>query len=294
MGEPADLALLGGRPVFSEGWTPWPSIEPETIEAVREALSSGRWAVSGFQTRTRTLDMEFAQRFGEYLGVPYCVAFDHGSNALLAALHALDLDVGVEVIVPGLTWVATASAAVRAGLVPVLADIDRDSLCIDPAAVEGLIGSRTAAIVAVHLYCSMGDMDRLQAIARRHGLALIEDAAQAHGAEWRGRRAGGIGTIGAFSMQQGKALTSGEGEAAVTSDAALADRLEILRGDGRRYQPAGQAQVGWPDLEEVGIPMGWNMHLTEMQAALLLDGLRKSLEELVMPASSARSLSEHE
>jgi len=235
--------------------------------------------------------MTFAERFSTFVGARWCVPVDHGSNALLAALTALGVGPGDEVVVPGLTWVACASAVVRAGAFPVLVDVDPHTLCVDHRAVEAAITPRTAALLAVHLYSAMAEMDELRQIAAGNGLPLIEDASQAHGARWDDARAGSLGDVGVFSMHQNKLLTSGEGGAAVTSDPVLHARLEQLRGDGRRYRPAGELRaLGQPDLEEVGDVLGWNMHLSEMQVALLLDGLDRLPGQNDRRAQAARLL----
>jgi dTDP-4-amino-4,6-dideoxygalactose transaminase len=275
-GSSSALALLGGSPTSTTKWPRWPQVRPTTIERVEQVLSSGRWTVSGPWMGNPPLDAVFAERFADFTGTRWCIPVDHGSNALLAALTALDVGPGDEVIVPGLTWVACASAVVRAGALAILVDIDPQTLCVDHRAVEAAITPRTMAILAVHLYSAMADMDELRRVAGRHGLALIEDASQAHGALWGRSASGSLGDIGVFSMHQSKLLTSGEGGAAVTSDAALHTKLEQLRGDGRRYRPGRERRtLGLPDLEEVGEVQGWNMHLSEVQLALLLDGLEQ-------------------
>ncbi len=277
-----DLAVLGGPPVCRATWPIWPAAGPETLTVVTEILESGRWGVSGAWTGRRTKDSEFAERFAAFLGTNYCVPVDHGSSALLAALTALGVRPGDEVIVPGLTWVACASVVVRAGARPVLADIDAETLCVDAKAVEAAISPRTAAILAVHAYSTMADVDKLAAIAGRAGVPLVEDVAQAIGARWRDAAAGTFGTLATFSFQQNKVLTCGEGGAVVTADPQLHSVLERLRGDGRRYLPERRRIVGQTDLASTGGLQGWNMHLSELQAALLLDGLQR------LPAENAR------
>lgn len=286
----APLAILGGPAVFIGSWPKWPRHEGRSPDSLLKVLDSGRWAVSGPWTGRPPLDVEFAERFAAFVGAQWCVPVDHGSSALLAALTALDVGPGDEVIVPGLTWVACASAVLRAGGIPILIDIDPDTLCLAPAAVEAAITPRTAAILAVHLYSAMAEMDQLGRIAAAAGIPVLEDAAQAHGARWRGIGAGSLGAIGTFSMQQGKVLTSGEGGAAVTSDPRLRNRLEQLRGDGRRYTARDQRVIGRQDLEEVGEVQGWNMHLSEVQAALLLDGLEQLPEQNARRAQAAQFL----
>jgi dTDP-4-amino-4,6-dideoxygalactose transaminase len=286
-----ELAIHGGTPVFAGEWPAWPQLGGESSQ-VQQVLAGTRWAVSGNWTGKSTLDELFAQQFAEFVGASWCVPTDHGSSALLAAFTALGVGPGDEVIVPGLTWVACASTVIRAGAIPILVDIDADTLCVDPAGIEAAITERTAAILVVHLYSAMADMDRIQAIAAKTGIPVVEDAAQAHGARWHDRSAGSLGDVGTFSMQQGKVLTSGEGGAAVTSDVGMYAKLEQLRGDGRRYAPWPQRRVGYPDLVEETGPQGWNMHLSEVQAAMLLDGLTRLPDQNAARAKAAAMLDE--
>ncbi|WP_129577429.1 MULTISPECIES: DegT/DnrJ/EryC1/StrS aminotransferase family protein [Sorangium] len=280
------LALLGGKPVWTERWPVWPRHGERALARLQSVLEGGRWAVSGAWNGQRTMDQEFSERFAAYLGASHAYTVDHGSSALFAALQAVGVGFGQEVIVPGLTWVACASAALRLNAVPVLVDVSADTLCMSPAAVEAAITPSTAAILVVHLYSAMADMERLRSIADRHHLPLVEDCAQAHGAIWDGRHAGTLGDVAAFSMQQGKVMTCGEGGALVTSDPAIARRLELLRTDGRRYLAAAPP-VGHPDLEERGDIQGFNLCLSEFQSALLLDALERLEEETEQRAAMA-------
>ncbi|MGW2785118.1 DegT/DnrJ/EryC1/StrS family aminotransferase [Streptomyces populi] len=283
------LALAGGAPVWSGDWPGWPQLGPHTAERVAQVLNGERWAISGHWTGRPAVEVELAERFAEFVGARWCVPVDHGSSALITGLHALGIKPGDEVIVPGLTWVASASVVARTGAIPVLVDIDPDTLCIDPQAVEAAITPATVAVMAVHLYSAMADMDALRAIARRHSLALVEDAAQAYGSTWNGAGAGSLGDFGAFSAQQGKTLTAGEGGLLVTSDPGLRERAEMVRGDGRRYT-LGPREVGRPELEELSLVQGWNMHISEVQSALLLDGLERLLEQNACRAAAAEVL----
>jgi dTDP-4-amino-4,6-dideoxygalactose transaminase len=162
---------------------------------------------------------------------------------------------------------------------------------VDVERVRAAIGPRTRAIIAVHLYGSMVDMGALLALARAHDLAVIEDCAQSHGSVMSGKRAGSMGHVGVFSMHQGKVLTSGEGGAAITSDARLARRMEQLRCDGRRYLDRAP-RPGETELREVGEVQGSNYCLSEFQAALLLDGLTRLDEQNERRAANARVLDE--
>jgi L-glutamine:2-deoxy-scyllo-inosose/3-amino-2,3-dideoxy-scyllo-inosose aminotransferase len=221
--------------------------------------------------------------------VAHCIPIVNGSAALRVALEALEISPGDEVIVPGLTWVADVSAVMRTSGVPLLVDIDPETLCMSVEAARRALSSRTRAICVVHLYSSMADMDGLRALASDAGVPLIEDCAQAHGASWRGAHAGTLGTIGVFSMQQTKVLTAGEGGAAVTGDAELARRLEQLRADGRtfRHQPPG---IGALELIEIGEVIGTNLAMSEVQAALLLEGLTRLDGEIRVRERNARRL----
>lgn len=284
-----ELALRGGVPVFQGYWPAWPQADEATIGAVTSALLGGRWTVSGGWTGVDTLERRFAQRFADFVGVSYAVTTDHGSTSLLAALEALGVGEGDEVVVPVLTWVATATAVLNTSAVPVFADVDEATGCLTPEAFAAAITGNTRAVIVVHLNCRMADMDGILAVARARGIAVVEDCAQAHGARWRGVQAGALGDVGAFSMQQGKVLTSGEGGTVVTSDAVLHDRLQQLRADGRRYRADAPAP-GEPYLVETGMVMGNNFCLSELQAALLLDQLDRLEPQLEKRAAAAAFL----
>jgi dTDP-4-amino-4,6-dideoxygalactose transaminase len=178
---------------------------------------------------------EFEASFASYCDVPHAVGVGSGTDALFLALQALHLDPEDEVIVPGMTFVATAEAVIYCGARPVFVDVRRDNLQIDTDAVEAAITPRTRGILPVHLYGMAGDMDALGQIADRHGLWLLEDAAQAHGTTWRGRRVGTFGIAACFSFYPGKNLGAyGDGGAVTTRDAELAGRLRLLRDHGSR------------------------------------------------------------
>jgi dTDP-4-amino-4,6-dideoxygalactose transaminase len=271
------LAVDGGPPVRTRPWPAWPRVTRDTEAFVLDALHSGRWALSGAFTGRAPYERRFAEAFAAYHGVPFCTPTCNGSAALTIAFEALGIGAGDEVLVPGLTWVACASAVAAVGAVPVLVDVERETLCISASAAEAAITKRTAAALVVHLFCSAAQIDEFQALCRRHSLALIEDCSQAHGATWRGQRIGTMGELATYSFQQTKLLTCGEGGAVITSDAALHDRTQQLRADGRRY--LARPHVGRIELEEVGDLQGHNYCLGELQAALLLAGLARLDEE---------------
>jgi L-glutamine:2-deoxy-scyllo-inosose/3-amino-2,3-dideoxy-scyllo-inosose aminotransferase len=245
----------------------WPEVAPNAEQYVREALYSGRWAITSMNNGANLYERKFAKAFAAYLGASSCVPTDHGSSALVIALEALGAEHGGEVIVPALTWVATATAVFRAGLVPVIADVDPESGCVTPTTIEDSITPRTVAIIAVHWACVMANMPEILRIAQRHSLAVIEDAAQAHGAAWQGKRAGTFGAFGCFSMHHAKVLTCGEGGAVVTDNTDAVQRLEELRADSRSYRvtPA----MGQLELRESASIMGANFAMAELNAALL-------------------------
>ena len=176
----------------------------------------------------------FEERFADYCGVTHCAALNSGTSALHLALLAAGIGRGDEVITVSMTFVATTSAILYCGARPVFVDVEPDKWTMDPALIEAAITSRTKAILPVHLHGLMADMDPIVDIARRHGLVVIEDAAQAHGAEYKGRRAGSIGDVGCFSFYPGKNLGAyGEGGAAVSNHSGISHRIKLLRDWGQ-------------------------------------------------------------
>lgn len=205
-----------------------PDIGPAEEEAVLEVLRSGMLAM-GRKTAA------FEEAWAAYCGVKHAVLMSNGTVAQEAVLHALGIGPGDEVITVSFSFNATVSVILRAGATPVFVDIREDDFCMDPAQVEAAITPRTKAIMPVHLYGLMADMDPLVDIARRHDLVIIEDAAQAHGAAYRGRRAGQFGPA-MFSLYATKNLMTGEGGFATTDDDDVADRLRLFRNHGMRVR----------------------------------------------------------
>jgi dTDP-4-amino-4,6-dideoxygalactose transaminase len=222
------LAFLGGTPIRSKPFPTWPIFGREEEDAVLRALRSGNWGrLSGNEVET------FERRFAEYCGAKHGIAVVNGTVSLRVALMAAGIEAGDEVIIPPYTFFATASAVVEANATPIFVDVERQTFNIDPAAIEAAITKRTRAIIPVHLGGLPCDMDALMAIAQRHGLVVIEDAAHAHGSEYKGRRVGGIGHMGSFSFQSSKNLTSGEGGLITTNDDVLAERCRSIHNCGR-------------------------------------------------------------
>ena len=266
------LAIFGGRPVREQPWPRWPRADRQTEEVLREVLHSGRWTFSGFYHGKTCYEKMFAEAFARYNGARFCVPVANGTSALMTALEGLGVGHGCEVLVPGVTWVACASAVVALGATPILVDVEPETLCMSAIAAKEAITPRTAAIMPVHLYCTVADLDSFLALSADTGIPLLEDCSQSHGAVWRGRRVGAHGKAGAFSMQHSKVLTSGEGGAIVTDDLELCTLMEQLRADGRRYLRSPPS-VGHMELEEVGDVQGQNRCLSEFHAAILLDRL---------------------
>ncbi|WP_179951062.1 aminotransferase class I/II-fold pyridoxal phosphate-dependent enzyme [Xylanimonas oleitrophica] len=253
-----------------EAWGAWPIVPPNADRYVIQALHSRRWAISSIVTQDapELFEQRFAREFAAYLEVPTVVPTDHGSSALVMALTALGLPSGSHVVVPALTWVATATAVFRAGYVPVVCDVDSRTGTMTAEALRAALTPRTRAVIVVHWACTMADMDALLAVAAEAGLPVVEDAAQAHGALWRDRAAGALGDLGCFSLQQAKVLSVGEGGAVVSRHASWRTRLEELRADSRSWRPAGEVRVGDMALAETAGIMGSNFGMNDLAAAL--------------------------
>lgn len=254
------LAALGGTPAVprAERQVPWPVITEQDQKALLSVLDTGR-LVSNAQGEAAVPELE--RRWAEQAGVRHCVGVSNGTAALQLALAALGVGPGDEVIVPALSFIASGLAPVHQMAVPVFADIDPVTFNIDPEQVRALITPRTAAIMPVHLHGLPAAMDPITALARRHGLAVIEDAAQAHGAAYRGRPVGGIGDAGAFSLQMTKNLpTCGEGGLLTTNSAEVAEHARMARQFGEVIDDTRERDY-------VSQVLGWNAKLIPAQAA---------------------------
>jgi perosamine synthetase len=205
-----------------------PSITDREVELAAEAARTA-WRQNHYAYNAR-----FERMVADYVGVAHAVTVPHCTAALHLALAALGVGPGDEVIAPDVTWIASVAPIVYVGAEPVLVDILPDTWCLDPAAVERAIGPRTKAIIGVDLYGSTCDWDRLKAIADRHGVALIEDAAEALGSVSHGRKAGALGRVSAFSFHGSKTVVTGEGGMLATDDSALFERVLFLRDHGRK------------------------------------------------------------
>lgn len=222
------LALHGGPKTKTKPFPAWPIHDERERQALLDVLESNVW----WRTPgTRTL--KFEQDFAAFHGAKHGIAITNGTHAIEVVLTALDLGPGDEVIVPDSTFVATASAVLYAGAMPVMVEIDEATQCIDPVRVEEAITPRTKAIIAVHLGGHPADLDRLTEIAARRQITLVEDCAHAHGSQWRGRPVGTFGIAGTFSFQQSKNMTAGEGGIIITNDDDFERRARSAHDCGR-------------------------------------------------------------
>ena len=270
-------------PVRSKPWPSWPVWDEAERANLLAVLDSGNWGGDlGRGAAPSSVNAEFEAALSSMAGVAHTVTCCNGSVGLEVALAALGVRAGDEVIVPPYTFVATATAVLAVNALPVFADIDPATSCVDPKAVEAAISPRTAAVIAVHLTGHPADMDALATIAERRGLALIEDAAQAHGAVWSGRPVGGIGNVRSWSFQSSKNLTSGEGGAVTTNDHELAEIVASLCNCGRIAGGAGYEHHR----------LGGNFRLSQWQAAVLLAGLSRLPEQIERREASATWLDE--
>lgn len=270
----AELAIGGGAPVRPGGYPAWPEPSERDVEAVVAVIRSGRW---GGYPEPGPWASAFTQRFAEYQGANHGILMANGTITMEVALKALGIGWGDEVIVPALTFAATAYAPMAAGALPVIVDVSPETWTIDPGAVEAAITPSTRAIMPVHLGHQMADMDRLMKVAGDNSLAIVEDAAHAQGQQWKGQGAGCLGEFGSFSHQSTKILTSGEGGTLLTDDPGLARRAHSLIDCGRAK-----------DVDEREHTFGANYRLGELQAALLVEAMERFPDQQQERASNGK------
>lgn len=236
-----------------------------------EAKYAADAVATGWGERCYEYIHKFESAFKGHLGSDFAIATSSCTGAMHMGLAALGIGPGDEIIIADINWIASAAPITYLGAKPVFVDVLPDTWCIDPEKAERAIGPRTKAIVAVHVYGNMCDLDQLQDICNRHGIALIEDAAEAIGSEWHGRKAGSIGVFGTFSFHGTKTITTGEGGMFVTSDPALFEKVLTLSNHGRRRT---QTKQFWPDV------VGYKYKLSNVQAAIGLAQMER-IEELI-------------
>jgi len=270
-GNPQSLAIEGGPKAVTNALPGWPRFDDAAIQAVEAVLRSGKvnyW--------TGPKGMAFEQAFAEWQGSRFAISTSSGTAALHVALSALGIGPGDEVIVPSYTFIATSFAVVQAGAVPRFADVNRDDHCLSVESAERLVTPRTKAIIPVHLYGNVCDMDPLMAFAEKHGLVVLEDNAEAFGGSYKGRKTGTIGHVAACSFCQNKTFTTGgEGGMVTTDDEALAWEARSFRDHGYDVK----ARLGLLALEQklpyIHNRVGWNYRMTEMQSAVGLAELAR-------------------
>jgi dTDP-4-amino-4,6-dideoxygalactose transaminase len=266
----------------------WPCHEEDEVAAVAAVLRSGRVNALVHGDQCRAFEAEFA----EFCGMPFAISLANGTLALELALRALGIGPGDEVIVPARSFFATAACVVAVGASPVFADIDPVSQTIDPDSVEALAGERTRAVIAVHLAGWPCDMDALQSVCAAHGLKLVEDCAQAHGAEYRGRKVGSFGEAAAFSFCTDKIIsTGGEGGMLLLAERSAWARAWAYKDHGKNPAKVFNPVPG-KGFRYVHDSFGSNFRMTEMQAAIGRAQLVKLPEWLARRRANAAALAE--
>jgi dTDP-4-amino-4,6-dideoxygalactose transaminase len=270
-------ALLGGTPVHKGGWTAWPQWREEWEPKMLEVYRSRKWfRLSGPHVP------EFEKAWAEMLGAKKALGVASGTTSLIVGLHVMDVDAGDEVIVSPYTFIATYNAILANAALPVFADTDPATLTMDPKSIESRITERTRAIMPVHIYGMPCDMDPINAIAKKHKLAVVEDACQAWLGEYKGRKCGTLGDVGGFSFQESKHIPAGEGGAITSMSEDIIDRCNAYHNCGRscgNFKGTGS------------FSRGMNYRMTQFQAMLLLQQFDKLKEQTAIRRANADHLS---
>ncbi len=282
------LALLGGTPVRTELFSQSNTIGEEEKQAVMKVLDSGNLSqFVGYWNRDfygGPMVRKFEKEWAEAIGVKHCISVNSNTSGLFACIGACDIGPGDEVIVSPFTMTAGAIAPLIYGAVPVFADIDEDTFCLDPKSIEANVTSRTKAILVVHICGHPTDMDEVMAIARKYNLKVIEDCAQAPMGTYKGRNVGTIGDVGVFSLNYHKHIHSGEGGMITTNDPKIAEKVELIRNHGEAVVEGKKTQDLWNTY-------GFNYRMTEMEAAVGIEQLKKLPDLLEKRISNANYLS---
>src|SRR6516162_2430387 len=250
------LAITGGEPLRKAPFTTWPMSTKEELHALENVLASSKWGGQPFPGKHA---QAFAKKFAEFHTAKYAQCVNTGTVAIQAALKAIGIRPGDEVIAPAYTWEGTVGPVLLMNAVPVFVDIDPDTYCLDAKLIEKAVTPKTKAILPVHLGMRFADMDEILRIAKAHNLKVIEDCAHARGGMWRDKGAGSMGDLGAFSFQSSKLITSGEGGAVITNNL---EHMEIVQS----YINAGRASLTDKFHHRL---IGFNYRLGEFQAAVL-------------------------
>ena len=255
-------AVLGGAKAHPGQWPKWPVFDQTEEKALLGTLRTGEW----FRYNKGAEQVaKFEEAYAARAGAKYCVATSSGTSSLYTALGALDIGPGDEVILTPYTFVATYNVIVLNYALPIFVDVDVETFQLDPARLEGAITENTKAIIPVHIGGNVSDLDRILAVANKHGIPVIEDACQAHLSEWRGKMVGNWGMCGCFSFQASKNLNSGEGGAILTNNAEFAHKCELFQDQGRARKTA----AGAADVFSYSGNRGTNLRMTEWQGAVL-------------------------
>jgi len=270
-------AVLGGAPVRSQPFPTWPETDDRDVEMYLEAFRNQDW--SQFRHADSETMVQFERQFADLMGVKYCASTNAGTTALTAALHALGVGPGDEVIVPTNTFVATAQAVLNNYALAVYVDTDPDTFMINPDLIEERINEQTKAILPVHIGGGACHMDKIRALSEKYDIPVLEDACQAHMGEWDGKKLGAIGTLGCFSFQEFKSITSGEGGAIVGDDEELMRKCIAIKNNGR--DPRNQRDY-----------TGSNYRMTAFQVAVIRGQLRHVEEQTRRREQNAAYLEE--
>ena len=270
----SELALFGGNPVRKKPFPVWPRITAGQKEQLLNTLESDSLGIGSDAIKA------FEDQFAEFQDAKYCIATSSGTNALWVALKAGGVSAGDEVIIPPYTFIATASAVLMANAVPVFVDIDPETFNIDPALIENAITERTKVIMPVHIAGNPADMDRINDIAKKYNIIVIEDAAQAHGAEWDGVKVGALASGGIFSFQSSKNMNSGEGGAIISNDDTFMNSCFAYYNCGR------QRGSEWYEHQIIG----GNHRINAMAASLLLPQLQSVEDDMVIRDKNRKKL----
>jgi dTDP-4-amino-4,6-dideoxygalactose transaminase len=250
------LTITGGKPIRKSPFPAWPQGTKAELRALTDVLKSSKWGGQPFPGKH---SVAFAKKFAKLHTVKYAQCVNTGTVAIQAALQAIGIRPGDEVIVPAYTWEGTVGPVLLVNAVPVFVDIDPDTYCLDAKRIEQAITAKTKAILPVHLGMRFADMDEILRVAAKHNVKVIEDCAHAHGGKWRGKGAGSMGDLGAFSFQSSKLITSGEGGAVITNNLEYLERVQS-------YVNAGRASLTDKYHHRI---IGFNYRMGEFQAAVL-------------------------
>jgi len=277
-GTASRLAINGGAPVREVEWIKWPIWDREAEESMLKVLRSGNWYRGDGDVCSK-----FEKKYAELIGAKRALATASGTTALITAMEVLGVDAGDEVIISPYTFIATYNVVLNARALPVFADTNPETFLLDPDTIEEKINERTTALIPVHIFGLPADMKRINNIAKKHDLAVIEDACQAWLAEFEGKSCGTMGDLGTFSFQATKHIPSGEGGAVVGNDDVLMDRCYSYHNCGRPY---GESMRGMGQ----NCIRGSNKRMTELQAVILLSQMERVVADTEKRIKNARYL----